>query len=329
MSNGMLRSRWAAIGAAIAVALGGGGLGLAYATASSGERAIYLPINPCRLTDTRPAPDTVGARTTPLGTGETYTLAGWGNVGNCTLPNGTAGLALNVTAVGATSPTYLTLWPSDGTRPLSSNLNPWPGQPPTPNAVNVDLSPTGQFNIFNLAGNVDVIIDVVGIYDDHNHDDRYYTKTDLQAELAALKAANATQDAYIKTVLLGTAPVPSGQTVSGYGTFDHSIVFDNEDVIVAVQLPGRTAAPLTDGVVNFAVNPDVGDGDAACTGTTAAPTAPAGKVCIYLGPHLNVDGLLGWTAEAGFESQFFLIQGFAKGAQGDLYFRYSWAYRAP
>jgi hypothetical protein len=186
MSQGMIRTRWAAIGAAIAVTLGGGGLGLAYATTSTGERAIYLPIQPCRLVDTRPSPDTVGPRATPLGAGETFSLAGWGTVGNCVLPTGTAGLALNVTAVGATLPTFLTFWPSSEPRPLSSNLNPSPGQPPTPNAVNVDLSPAGQFSVFNLAGSVNLIVDVVGIYDDHNHDDRYYTKAQVDSLIAPL-----------------------------------------------------------------------------------------------------------------------------------------------
>lgn len=179
-----LRVRWAAIGAAIAVTLGGGGLGLVEATTSTGQRAIYTPINPCRLADLRPAPDTVGPRTAPLGASEVFTLDGWGTVGNCTLPTGTAGLALNVTAVNPTAGTFLRLWPADEPQPGTSNLNPAPGSPPTPNAVNVKLSATGKFSIFNLAGNVGVIIDVVGIYDDHHHDDRYYTRAEIDNLLA-------------------------------------------------------------------------------------------------------------------------------------------------
>ena len=35
------RTRWAAIGAVVAVTLGGGGMGITYATTSSGDRAIY------------------------------------------------------------------------------------------------------------------------------------------------------------------------------------------------------------------------------------------------------------------------------------------------
>lgn len=183
-----LRIRWAAIGAAIAVTLGGGGLGIVQATTSSGPRAIYSAINPCRLADLRPAPVTVGPRTAPLGPSETYTLEGWGEVGNCTLPTGTAGLALNVTAVDPTASTFLRLWPADEPQPETSNLNPVPGSPPTPNAVNVKLSSTGEFSIFNRFGNVSVIIDVVGVYDDHNHDDRYYSKSQVNDLLAPMQA---------------------------------------------------------------------------------------------------------------------------------------------
>lgn len=183
-----LRVRWAAIGAAIAVTIGGGGLGVVQATTSSGARSVYSPITPCRLADLRPAPDLVGPRPAPLAPGEVYTLNGWGSVGSCVLPTGTTGLALNVTAVNATAATYLTVFPEGATPPKTSNLNPRPGSPPTPNAVNVKLSANGKFSIFNLAGNVSVIIDVVGVYDDHNHDDRYFTKDQVTALLAPIQA---------------------------------------------------------------------------------------------------------------------------------------------
>lgn len=176
------RSRWAAIGAAVAVCLGAGGIGITQAATSSGERAIYKPIEPCRLIDTRPD-TTVGARSTPLTAGD-ITLSGWGSVGNCTLPSGTTGLSLNVTAISPTLPTFLTLYPTGTTRTDASHLNPVPGDFATPNAVNVDLNATGQFNVFNLQGAVDVIIDVVGLYDDHDHDDRYYTKDQVDAAIA-------------------------------------------------------------------------------------------------------------------------------------------------
>ncbi len=163
-----LRSKWAAVGAAVAVTLGAGGIGITHATTSSGEMPIYLPIEPCRLGDTRPDFQ-VGDRGTPLGADETYTLDGQGAVGNCNLPSGTAALSLNVTALDATAPTFVSLFPAGAALPVASHLNPLPGQGPTPNAVNVDLNLDGEFSIYNLAGTVNVIIDVVGIFDDHVH----------------------------------------------------------------------------------------------------------------------------------------------------------------
>ena len=48
-----VRSRWAAIGAACAVALGAGGFGVVNAVVSSGERSVFVPVNPIRVLDTR------------------------------------------------------------------------------------------------------------------------------------------------------------------------------------------------------------------------------------------------------------------------------------
>jgi hypothetical protein len=186
----MSRTRWAAVGAAVAVSLGAGGVGLLQATAPEGA-AAFVPITPCRLFDTRPAPHTVGTRTTPLGPDEIYDIAGHGAQGNCELPDAAVGLVLNVTAVDATQATFLTLFPTGAERPTASHLNPSPGAPPAPNAVTVDLSGEGEFSVFNRFGNVHVLADVVGFYTDHHHDDRYYTKSQADATRAQLEAATA------------------------------------------------------------------------------------------------------------------------------------------
>jgi hypothetical protein len=180
-----IRTRWAAIGAAIAVTLGaGGGFGLASATLGSGERAVFVAIEPCRLVDTRPAPDTIGPRTTPLGAGDTYNVQARGAQGNCNLPTTATGVVLNVTAVGATTQTNLRFFPTGGTAPTVSNLNPAPGAPPAPNAVTTRLANDGRFSIFNFRGTVNVIVDVAGYYTDHHHDDRYFTKGQADARYA-------------------------------------------------------------------------------------------------------------------------------------------------
>jgi hypothetical protein len=167
------RIRWAAIGAAVAVTLGAGGIGVVRATVSSGARPIFVSITPCRLVDTRPAPSTVGARATPLNANETATFTVHGTNGNCTIPAGALAIDANVTITAPTSDGFLTMFPADATLPNASNLNWSAGQAPTPNAVTVDLSGDGKVNVFNERGTVNVIIDIVGYYEDHNHDDRY------------------------------------------------------------------------------------------------------------------------------------------------------------
>src|SRR5687767_13453750 len=91
------RTRWATVGAAVAVMFGGGGLMTASATVDSGSRPVLIPITPCRVMDTRPGGDNVGPRATPLGTDETHSIQVRGDNGNCTgIPLDTVAVAMNV-----------------------------------------------------------------------------------------------------------------------------------------------------------------------------------------------------------------------------------------
>lgn len=166
--------------AVLLVSLAGGSVELAGASVSSGERDVFVPITPCRLVDTRPAPDTVGNRTSPLGPAEIYVQPVRGNVGNCTIPADASTVAANVTAVGPTANSFFTIWPSDVARPLTANLNWVAGAPPTPNKIDVKLAADGSVSVYNLTGSVNLVIDVFGYYADHNHDDLYQPKGNYQ-----------------------------------------------------------------------------------------------------------------------------------------------------
>lgn len=221
---GRLRTKWAATGAAVAVTLGAGGIGIARAAVDSGPMPIYQAIEPCRLADTR-ADSTVGQRNTPLGAAETHTFAGWGVTGGCELPDATSALQLNVTAIGATLPTFIAVFPAGSEVPTASNLNPTPGAPPTPNSVTATLADDGTFSVYNLQGSVDVVIDVVGYFEDHVH-----ASTDITNEAGVAFEYTRYSDALILTGAAATIGDASIRVPSdGWVTVTTNVVWFNGD----------------------------------------------------------------------------------------------------
>lgn len=148
----------------------------ASASIGSGERTAFVPITPCRVMDTRAGTDNVGPRSTPIGANESYAIQVRGTNGNCTIPTDAVGVVMNVAAVEGSANSFLTVYPSDASRPLAASLNWTAGQPPVSNAVTADVAADGRVSFYNLAGSVNVAADIVGYYADHNHDDRYAPK---------------------------------------------------------------------------------------------------------------------------------------------------------
>lgn len=173
-------SRWGILAATVAVATFGGTAMVPWADAatSSGERAIFEPLVPARILDTR-------VPSNPLTANEQRPLQVTGAGG---VPADATGVVLNVTAFAPTNSGWLTLFPADGPLPLASNVNFLPGQT-VPNAATVRLGTTGadagRIKIHNAFGTTHVIIDVAGYYRGHDHDDRYYAKAQTQARVAA------------------------------------------------------------------------------------------------------------------------------------------------
>jgi hypothetical protein len=159
----MIRSQFAAFAAGVALTVTGAFAVQAVVTSAAGETGtVFIPITPCRLADTRIGNDHVGPNTT-FGGSDTKTFLGRGATGKCAIPNNAIALSMNVTAVGATASSFLTIWP-DGARPGASSLNPAPGAPPTPNAVITPIGADGNFRVYNLRGSVEVIVDVNGYF---------------------------------------------------------------------------------------------------------------------------------------------------------------------
>lgn len=120
----------------------------------------FFPLTPTRILDTR---EGNGAPTGPLGAGQTLQLQVGGRGG---VPStGVSTVVLNLTATGPTSAGFLTVYPAGVARPTVSNLNFTPGWTGA-NAVTVPLGTGGKIDIYNPAGNISVIADVVGYYAD-------------------------------------------------------------------------------------------------------------------------------------------------------------------
>lgn len=229
-----MRTRWAAVGAAVAISLGVGGIGISHAVIDSGVKNVFVPLDaPCRLVDTRPGSDNVGTRSTPLPAGTAVTFDAFGTNGNCTLPTGFSGLALNVTPVNASANTDIRLYPTGGTVPLTSNLNPEAGTLPVPNAVDVGVSTAGEFDVLNKFGTVDIVIDVAGYYDDHHHDDRYPTFDEVVGAPGGVELF-AAATVGVTDVVESVGPLTS---VTARGTGWYRVVF-GEDAFV----DGQTTA---------------------------------------------------------------------------------------
>src|SRR6185295_13859587 len=98
-------------------------------------------MNPQRLFDTR---NGTGGRLGPLGPAESWSIGVRGQMG---VPAGAVAVAINLTAVDATSPTYVTAWPGGQAQPTTSNLNPVPGLA-VPNLAIVRLGVAGDVSFY-------------------------------------------------------------------------------------------------------------------------------------------------------------------------------------
>ncbi|HEX3087089.1 MAG TPA: DUF1501 domain-containing protein [Ilumatobacteraceae bacterium] len=119
----------------------------------------FVSMNPQRLFDTR---DGTGGRLGALGAAESWSITVRGQMG---VPAEAVAVAINLTAVDATSPTFVTAWPGGQPQPTTSNLNPVPGLA-VPNLAIVRLGGAGDVSFYNNAGNVHLLGDVVGYFRD-------------------------------------------------------------------------------------------------------------------------------------------------------------------
>ncbi|MFJ8664279.1 FlgD immunoglobulin-like domain containing protein [Streptomyces sp. NPDC093600] len=131
-----------------------------------GASGGYRPVPPTRVMDTRSG---LGVSKAKVGPGATVTLqvAGSGGVP----ATGVSAVVLNVTAVGASNPTFVSAHPAGEARTSASNLNVVPGRAVS-NLVVVPVS-GGRVSFYNRAGTVDLLADVAGYYTDNAQGARF------------------------------------------------------------------------------------------------------------------------------------------------------------
>jgi hypothetical protein len=166
-------SRWAALCSTLIIVTVAAPLGVASSPQASAQTALpapgpptprewYTPVVPGRLLDTRPGMTTIdglGRPAAKLGANSTMTLPVTGRAG---VPhNGVAAVVLNVTVTNASSASFLTVWPDGARRPTASNLN-FVAAQTVPNLVVAKVGSGGRIALYNLAGSVDVVVDVAG-----------------------------------------------------------------------------------------------------------------------------------------------------------------------
>ncbi|HJP79986.1 MAG TPA: hypothetical protein VJ914_37285 [Pseudonocardiaceae bacterium] len=122
---------------------------------SPGSTQVFYPLSPLRVLDTR---DGNGNPLTPIGPNSSREvgLSGW-------LPANASSAIVNLTGTNVTDGTFVTAWPAGQDRPTASNLNLAPGQT-SANLAAVSLGTGGAIDLYNLNGNVDVIVDLFGYF---------------------------------------------------------------------------------------------------------------------------------------------------------------------
>lgn len=262
-------------------------VGVRARAAGGAAESTFVPVSPCRLFDYRPAPDTVGPRTSPLGPQETEIQQVTGSVGDCAVPAGASGVAMNVTIVSPTAPSFLTLFPADDdAKPLASHLNWIAGQAPTPNKVDVPLSPTGGIKIYNEAGAVFVLADVVGYYTTAGLDALRDVTVELSGDMLQLTQGNpavrSTQNSCVSSYddRIGVVPltIPRGAlitaiTANTYDAFGAGVytVSVRRQEFSSSGLGSTTIATATLGSTSGGVSTDI---------TPPSETADAGETFV-------------------------------------------------
>jgi hypothetical protein len=129
-------------------------------TTTAHAQLSYFALTPCRVADTRGAN---GVNSGPIlgpATQRDFAIRG-----NCGVPTTAKAVTLNVAITGATTVSWLSIWPSGQARPNVASINFTSADPALSNGATVGVSTNAlDLSIYNSDGNVHVILDVTGYY---------------------------------------------------------------------------------------------------------------------------------------------------------------------
>ncbi len=226
------RSRWAALGAAVAVSLGGGGFFVANAAVTD-PASSFVPVDPVRVVDSRDGTGVAG----PLAsladqdvqvTGTVNTTDGMQEV----VPAGANGVVLNVTAIRPTAGGFISVRPGGSTGTAATSSVNFEQGAIVANSVTVAVPTSGtdageislRFDAFGVSGpTTDVTVDIVG----------YTTSATLTALQAGQLSVSAGGDTTMNIETSGTvvqtvellAPAAGEVLVSS-----HTSIYNNDNV---------------------------------------------------------------------------------------------------
>ncbi len=183
----------------------------------------FVGVVPFRLMDTR---EGIGGPQSTFDQGTTRAVKVTGLGGVPTV--GVISAVLNVTAVGGTAPSFVTVWPAGIIRPNTSSLNTRGGDV-VPNLVITMLNGAGEANIYNNNGSADCVVDVVG-----------YFRSDPANRFTSLTPARILDT----RIGLGAPPAPLGPTssIDLQVTDNGGVVSDADSVVMNVTVTEPTSA---------------------------------------------------------------------------------------
>ena len=126
--------------------------------------------------------------------------------------------------------------------------------------------------------------------------------------------------------------IPSGVTVTDVFMLDSATPGSTGSDVLTLRLPGLPASALGWDDVSFgADSPQVRDADPACTGSNEDPTAPPGKICLYLTDRpLRMSEIEGIAVGTRPVPSFFVTYRPATSEAGlEMFMGGTWAYTAP